>query len=186
MESHFSRSFLSRSTSSASLIVPTHQQRRFTVRRRSTVARLQVSDLPFCAGGFCGYVVAPRAGSHRGRQSANLIGDARASPSGTGVRGCARSTHCLESQHARCAPHSLHRMAPLSAGHARYPALALSLPHHRAGSTNMRLTPTHTRPNPPSPCAVNRALTQCCTVARAACRELGPLPTGRASPDRDP
>ena len=54
MESHFSRSFLSRSTSSASLIVPTHQQRAGSqcVGVGPPLRGLQVSDLPFCAGFF--------------------------------------------------------------------------------------------------------------------------------------
>ena len=50
--------------------------------------------------------------------------------------------------------------------------------------SRQQATRPNTRPDPPSPCAINRALTQRCAIV-PACRELGPLPTSRASPDRD-
>ena len=79
--------------------------------------------------------------------------------SGTGGRGCARSTHRLESQHARCAAHSSHRPVPLPTGHARDPAPEHSLPHHPACSTGPRACdtrPTHA-PQPSRPLLLSLA-----------------------------
>ena len=105
---------------------------------------------------------------------------------GTGGRErCA--AHRLESQHARCAAHSLHRIARLPADHARDPALAHSLPHHRAGSTGPPHATHAQRTRAPTlrHLVLSIVHSPSAVLSRVARRVFGPLTTGRASLDRD-